>query len=186
MATITIPSPSAFLRSPITKPSPSPRPKVSVKASTKKKSTSAKHNRKSALQANGQSKPKQTKSRDGTCLNRVSTLSQACQMLTSTIGCRTCKEKRLKCDETKPVCQQCDKKGVQCEGYEKVLKWRPQEDTFKTKPASPRPRKSRFEKSLPILVMADNISICQLHYNPSSSTSCLLCTARTLWVTHGQ
>ena len=67
-------------------------------------------------------------------------------MLTDPIGCRTCKEKRLKCDETKPVCQQCDKKGVQCEGYEKVLKWRPQEDTFRTKPSSPRPKKSRFHK----------------------------------------
>ncbi len=53
----------------------------------------------------------------------------------------------MKCDETKPVCQQCDKKGVQCEGYEKVLKWRPQEDTFRTKPTSPRPRKSRFYMS---------------------------------------
>lgn len=120
MATITIPSPSAFLRSPVTKAAPTPTPKVTVKASSKKKSPVAKHNRKSAAHAGGRSKPKQTKSRD---------------------GCRTCKEKRLKCDETKPVCQQCDKKGVQCEGYEKVLKWRPQEDTFRTKPTSPRPRK---------------------------------------------
>ena len=69
--------------------------------------------------------------------------------LTAGIGCRTCKDKRLKCDETKPVCQQCDKKGVQCEGYEKVLKWRPQEDTFKTKPTSPKPRKSLFQMSVP-------------------------------------
>ena len=69
-------------------------------------------------------------------------------MLRGAIGCRTCKEKRLKCDETKPVCQQCDKKGVQCEGYEKVLKWRPQEDTFRTKPTSPRPRKSNLRKAL--------------------------------------
>ncbi|CAD6581245.1 MAG: hypothetical protein ASARMPREDX12_000407 [Alectoria sarmentosa] len=101
MATITVPSPSAFLRSPVRKPvpTPTPTPKVTVKASSKKKSAVAKHNRK------------------------------------------TCKEKRLKCDETKPVCQQCDKKGVQCEGYEKVLKWRPQEDTFRTKPTSPRLRK---------------------------------------------
>ena len=71
-------------------------------------------------------------------------------MLTGVVGCRTCKEKRLKCDETKPVCLQCDKKGVQCEGYEKVLKWRPQEDTFRTKPTSPRPRKSSCHKPFAI------------------------------------
>lgn len=128
MATITIPSPSAFLRSPVTKSAPPPTPKVTIKASTKKKSAVTKHNRRSTAHANGLSKPKQTKSRD---------------------GCRTCKEKRLKCDETKPVCQQCDKKGVQCEGYEKVLKWRPQEDTFRTKPTSPRPRKKSLNTAVP-------------------------------------
>ena len=67
MATISIPSPSAFLRSPIIKPAPTPRPKVTLKASCRKKSTAARHSRKSAVNPNAQSKPKQTKSRDGTC-----------------------------------------------------------------------------------------------------------------------
>ena len=162
MATISIPSPSAFLRSPITKPASTSRPKVTVKASTKKKSTVAKHNRKSAAHAHSPSKPKQTKSRDGTCSRRCLTLifvAQARQMLTGAVGCRTCKEKRLKCDETKPVCLQCDKKGVQCEGYEKVLKWRPQEDTFRTKPTSPRPRKSSCYKPFRNSIIADSYRI---------------------------
>ncbi|KAI9778011.1 MAG: hypothetical protein M1839_008416 [Geoglossum umbratile] len=56
---------------------------------------------------NGTAKPKQSKSRN---------------------GCVTCKAKRLKCDETKPSCQQCHKRGVQCGGYKKDFKWRPFEE----------------------------------------------------------
>ncbi|RMD42938.1 hypothetical protein DV735_g2214, partial [Chaetothyriales sp. CBS 134920] len=44
-------------------------------------------------------------------------------------GCVTCKKKRLKCDETKPHCQQCAKRKVPCEGYRKDYKWRAFEDT---------------------------------------------------------
>ncbi|KAJ5787591.1 hypothetical protein N7457_002581 [Penicillium paradoxum] len=70
-------------------------------------------------------KPKQTKSRN---------------------GCITCKAKRLKCDEIKPSCHQCDRRKVQCGGYKKDFKWRPFEETnlapgrlavTKTKRASP-------------------------------------------------
>lgn len=32
-------------------------------------------------------------------------------------GCRTCKIRRLKCDETRPVCQRCEKARVACDGY---------------------------------------------------------------------
>ena len=32
-------------------------------------------------------------------------------------GCRTCKARRLKCDETKPVCLRCQKSNFLCEGY---------------------------------------------------------------------
>ncbi|KAF2130730.1 hypothetical protein P153DRAFT_287509 [Dothidotthia symphoricarpi CBS 119687] len=50
-------------------------------------------------------------------------------------GCLTCKAKRLKCDETKPTCQQCAKRGVTCGGYKKDFKWRPFEETnFTGKP----------------------------------------------------
>ncbi|KAJ5973269.1 hypothetical protein N7481_010479 [Penicillium waksmanii] len=53
-------------------------------------------------------KPKQTKSRN---------------------GCITCKAKRLKCDETKPSCDQCERRKVTCGGYKKDFKWRPFEET---------------------------------------------------------
>lgn len=44
----------------------------------------------------------------------------------------TCKKKRLKCDETKPTCVQCEKRNVECEGYKKDYKWRSFEETNKT------------------------------------------------------
>ncbi|KAK0634140.1 hypothetical protein B0T14DRAFT_599242 [Immersiella caudata] len=33
-------------------------------------------------------------------------------------GCRTCKIRRVKCDEAKPICQQCHKARIACDGYE--------------------------------------------------------------------
>jgi hypothetical protein len=55
--------------------------------------------------------------------------------LTLSPGCITCKTKRLKCDETKPTCQQCAKRSVTCGGYKKDFKWRPfEEATFTGKP----------------------------------------------------
>lgn len=57
--------------------------------------------------AAAQAKPKQSKSRN---------------------GCLTCKVKRLKCDESKPTCQQCRKRNVPCGGYKKEFKWRPFEE----------------------------------------------------------
>jgi len=58
--------------------------------------------------------------------------------LTLCLGCVTCKAKRLKCDETKPTCQQCHKRQVECGGYKKDFKWRAfEEATFITKLASP-------------------------------------------------
>jgi hypothetical protein len=59
-------------------------------------------------------------------------------------GCVTCKAKRLKCDETKPTCQQCARRNVECGGYKKDYKWRPfGEASFVTsKPlASSKPKK---------------------------------------------
>lgn len=38
-------------------------------------------------------------------------------------GCWTCKRKRIHCDETRPGCQQCSKRGLACEGYEIRLRW---------------------------------------------------------------
>ena len=41
-------------------------------------------------------------------------------------GCRTCKARRIKCDEGKPHCLRCMKLGIECEGYKiamKVSQW---------------------------------------------------------------
>lgn len=38
-------------------------------------------------------------------------------------GCITCKKKRLKCDETKPNCENCGKKGIVCGGYSTNFRW---------------------------------------------------------------
>ncbi|CAG8321735.1 unnamed protein product [Penicillium nalgiovense] len=68
-------------------------------------------------------KPKQTKSRN---------------------GCITCKAKRLKCDEIKPSCHQCERRKVQCGGYKKDFKWRPFEETNL---ASGRPTVTKAKKA---------------------------------------
>ncbi|KAL6722087.1 hypothetical protein ACLMJK_001192 [Lecanora helva] len=117
--TITIPSPSAFLDSPVVQAAATP--KLSVKSTASRQSSSNKRRKTSGEKEGTIIKPKQTKSRD---------------------GCQNCKEKRLKCDETKPSCVQCEKKGVVCKGYKKTLKWRPQEDAFRNKSGSQRPRKN--------------------------------------------
>ncbi|KAK3318993.1 fungal-specific transcription factor domain-containing protein [Apodospora peruviana] len=38
-------------------------------------------------------------------------------------GCRTCKLRRLRCDETKPECRNCAQKGLECPGYQQRLQW---------------------------------------------------------------
>lgn len=38
-------------------------------------------------------------------------------------GCSLCKQKRLKCDETRPECLMCAKNGRKCPGYTQSFKW---------------------------------------------------------------
>ncbi|KIW13789.1 hypothetical protein PV08_08981 [Exophiala spinifera] len=57
-------------------------------------------------------------------------------------GCRTCKQRRVKCDETKPSCQQCVLRDLECPGYEKRWKW-------STKHEKPRRRNSSQVVSRP-------------------------------------
>ncbi|KAL9029612.1 MAG: hypothetical protein Q9196_002172 [Gyalolechia fulgens] len=74
-------------------------------------------------------------------------------------GCTTCKAKRLKCDETKPSCQQCQKRKVTCGGYKKDFKWRAfEESTFTTKPI-PSPNLSAASTRQP-WPMTDNPLAC--------------------------
>ncbi|KAK7561683.1 fungal-specific transcription factor domain-containing protein [Phyllosticta citricarpa] len=66
-------------------------------------------------------------------------------------GCSTCKAKRLKCDETKPTCQQCARRSVPCGGYKKDFKWRPFEEASFTG-AKPLPAK---QAKAPIVATAN-------------------------------
>ncbi|KXH27526.1 hypothetical protein CSAL01_07675 [Colletotrichum salicis] len=38
-------------------------------------------------------------------------------------GCGTCRKARIKCDEARPFCKQCERRGVECVGYQIHLKW---------------------------------------------------------------
>ncbi|KAF4984101.1 hypothetical protein FZEAL_640 [Fusarium zealandicum] len=38
-------------------------------------------------------------------------------------GCISCKRRKRKCDETRPECQACLNRGIQCEGYAAPLRW---------------------------------------------------------------
>lgn len=50
----------------------------------------------------------------------------------SRTGCGTCKIKRLKCDETKPECSNCIKRGLTCPGYQQNLRWSTKYETIRT------------------------------------------------------
>ncbi|KAF2100044.1 hypothetical protein NA57DRAFT_38240 [Rhizodiscina lignyota] len=58
-------------------------------------------------------------------------------------GCQQCKVRKLKCDETRPACKNCIRRGNDCPGYTKVLKWSTKHEVHK------QPRKSRatFQQS---------------------------------------
>ncbi|OKL61812.1 hypothetical protein UA08_02879 [Talaromyces atroroseus] len=130
MDTIRIPSPSAILDP----PGPQPLPKKPVSKPRQNATSPKKKTPSITIPTNGNQRPKQSKSRN---------------------GCITCKAKRLKCDETKPSCQQCHKRNVTCGGYKKDFKWRPFEETpaiTKTAPkkkasASPPPKANGEEGS---------------------------------------
>lgn len=40
-------------------------------------------------------------------------------------GCLTCRKRRIKCDEGKPICRNCQKSRRQCEGYNQRVAFRP-------------------------------------------------------------
>ncbi|KAF2155708.1 hypothetical protein K461DRAFT_251761 [Myriangium duriaei CBS 260.36] len=68
------------------------------------------------------------------------------KMSKSRTGCVTCKLKRLKCDETKPTCQQCQRRKVECGGYKRDFKWRAFDET-NAKVAVPNNRKKKHTAS---------------------------------------
>ncbi|KAF2847376.1 hypothetical protein T440DRAFT_403528, partial [Plenodomus tracheiphilus IPT5] len=54
-------------------------------------------------------------------------------------GCVTCKSRRVKCDETKPSCQQCEKRRIPCGGFKIDVRWKQAPDLSKQSP----PRRNR-------------------------------------------
>ena len=128
METITIPSPSAFLRkSPVHNvrplpPHPSPIQPSKNLLRRPLASSGEPHTTSAGVHNAGITKPKQSKSRN---------------------GCITCKGKRLKCDETKPLCEQCRKRNVQCGGYSKAFKWRSFEEANFTGKSGLKPKKGK-------------------------------------------
>uniref|UniRef100_A0A093V8A2 Acriflavine sensitivity control protein acr-2 n=2 Tax=Talaromyces marneffei PM1 TaxID=1077442 RepID=A0A093V8A2_TALMA len=112
---------------------PAPIP-ISNKTNSNTRRTATSPKKKStaiAIPTNGTQRPKQSKSRNA---------------------------KRLKCDETKPSCQQCHKRNVTCGGYKKDFKWRPFEETQTApkaapkKKASPPPDTNGDESSQPLVM----------------------------------
>ncbi|KAF2716636.1 hypothetical protein K431DRAFT_323668 [Polychaeton citri CBS 116435] len=45
-------------------------------------------------------------------------------------GCRNCKDRRLKCDETRPACLHCVRRGRVCPGYKQNLRWSTKYEKF--------------------------------------------------------
>jgi hypothetical protein len=41
----------------------------------------------------------------------------------ATSGCWTCRIRHRKCDETRPICQECDTRGIACHGYGQKPQW---------------------------------------------------------------
>ncbi|RVX66419.1 hypothetical protein B0A52_09649 [Exophiala mesophila] len=77
---------------------------------------------------------KQSKSRNGIATHATLSLhhttlnlpsSPPNSLTRSSSGCITCKSRRMKCDETKPFCQQCARRKVTCGGYPKLFRWKP-------------------------------------------------------------
>lgn len=50
----------------------------------------------------------------------------------SRTGCKRCKARRLKCDELKPHCLQCQKRNTECPGYAIVLQWSAKHEKFQS------------------------------------------------------
>ncbi|KAF2824687.1 hypothetical protein CC86DRAFT_383488 [Ophiobolus disseminans] len=51
-------------------------------------------------------------------------------------GCSDCRRRKVKCDESRPVCLRCKKRGVDCDGP-RYQTWVDQTETFSTQSSSP-------------------------------------------------
>ncbi|KAG9097838.1 hypothetical protein FS749_005346 [Ceratobasidium sp. UAMH 11750] len=80
----------------------------------------------------------------------------------SKTGCLTCKNRRKKCDETRPLCERCIKAGMECLGYAYL-----EEASDKSKRPRARPA-ARATKSIPNVASSSVISD-QSTINPTAT-----------------
>ena len=161
MATVAFSPPSPILTSPVHLESAAP-PASDNSKKRKKSHANQKQPAKSRFQAAaegpaGVTKPKQSKSRNGK-LHLTSGLDDLSYKpssdlisnwsLTRHSGCVTCKLKRLKCDETKPTCENCKRRKVSCGGYKKDFKWKPCDENSFISYKPPSPSRSRRSESV--------------------------------------
>lgn len=84
-------------------------------------------------------------------------------------GCLTCRKRRKKCDEAKPVCRNCERNAFTCEGYERRIKWT--SDRRKSKVAQVSPEGNSPEASTSIDVSRETIE--QVYLNTFDFTGSL-------------
>ncbi|PYH48124.1 Zn(II)2Cys6 transcription factor [Aspergillus saccharolyticus JOP 1030-1] len=48
-------------------------------------------------------------------------------------GCKTCKSRRVQCDETRPACKACVRQGRICPGYQREFKWSTKHEVSSTR-----------------------------------------------------
>jgi hypothetical protein len=64
-------------------------------------------------------------------------------------GCHRCKSKKLKCDETHPACQVCNKDSAECPGYVPQLKWSTKHEIYNQPSGSQEPKAKARRKEIP-------------------------------------
>jgi hypothetical protein len=64
-------------------------------------------------------------------------------------GCQRCKTRKLKCDETRPSCQACNKDGAECPGYAPQLKWSRKHEKYDQTSQSQEPKAKARRKDDP-------------------------------------
>ncbi|KAI1640989.1 hypothetical protein F4809DRAFT_293972 [Biscogniauxia mediterranea] len=65
-------------------------------------------------------------------------------------ACNTCRRRRVRCDETKPLCHRCAKGGFECLGYERPTQWR---HTSTAPLPTPDPPSSEAKQRLALVLM---------------------------------
>ncbi|KAF6802124.1 hypothetical protein CSOJ01_11817 [Colletotrichum sojae] len=85
-------------------------------------------------------------------------------------GCLTCRGARIKCDERRPLCRQCERRGVPCDGYKVQLKWVEASDV---NPDSRAPAKSVVKPRSSLAMCPSRSAAAAASRNPSGKAAAL-------------